>query len=237
MAQLKPVVSIVVPTLNEEEIVPRILGDLREIATPHDVVVADGGSLDGTVAAAVRLGARVIAAPRGRAAQMNAGAADTTGDWLCFLHADSRLPGSARRCLDDLLRDPGAARAAVWNLAIDAPGLWARVVERGAWLRDRVAGLPYGDQGLLVTRELFEEVGGFAPLPIMEDVAMVRALGRRTRLRRLPAPVITSARRWYREGPLRTLARNTVLALAYEAGVPAHRLARWRAPEPLNESP
>jgi hypothetical protein len=128
----------------------------------------------------------------------------------------------------ELLRAVGAPiEAAVWRLAIDAGGSWPRVMEWGARLRDRLGGLPYGDQGLLVRRSLFERIGGFPGVPIMEDVAMVRAIRSRVRIERLRAPLLVSPRRWQREGPYRTWLRNSLLITAYHAGVSPGTLARW----------
>jgi hypothetical protein len=133
--------------------------------------------------------------------------------------------------LEETVRDPAAA-VAVWRLAIDGAGWWLRAVELGALIRDRVGGLPYGDQGLLVRRRLFERVGGFPEIPIMEDVAIVRALRRCATVRRLDARLLVSDRRWRREGGFRTWLRNVGLMGAYLAGVPPTRLARWYRPEP-----
>lgn len=224
-----PTVGVVIPTLNEEANLPDLLADLRRVALPLEVVVADGGSRDDTIMIARSAGADVVSVPRGRAVQMNAGAAACSTEWLCFLHADVRLPDSARHQLEQTVRDP-RSDAAVWRLAIDADGWWFRVLERGALVRDRVGGLPYGDQGVLVRRRLFERVGGYPDLPVMEDVAFVRALRRHARLTRLSAPIVVSARRWTAEGPLRAFLRNTLLLGAYLAGVSPHRLVRWYPP-------
>jgi hypothetical protein len=162
---------------------------------------------------------------------MNAGAAVAAEPWLWFLHADVRLSAAAAAELERLI-ESGTAATAVWRLAIDAPGLWFRVVELGARLRDRLGGLPYGDQGLLVRRELFQAVGGFPAIPIMEDVAILRALRRHARVVRLGAPLRVSPRRWRREGAYRAWLRNVALITAYLAGVAPERLARWYRPEP-----
>ncbi len=224
-----PTVGVVIPTLNEGANLARLLGDLCRVALPLEVVVADGGSRDDTVMIARSAGADVVSAPRGRAVQMNAGAAACSTEWLCFLHADVRLPDSARHQLEQTVMDP-RSDAAVWRLAIEADGWRFRVLERGALVRDRVGGLPYGDQGVLVRRQLFERVGGYPDLPLMEDVAFVRALRRHARLTRLSAPIVVSARRWTDEGPLRAFLRNTLLLGAYMAGVSPHRLVRWYPP-------
>ena len=219
-------VGVVIPTLNEACNLPELLGDLREVALPLHVIVADGGSHDDTAALALAGGATVVHTARGRAVQMNEGARACGAEWLCFLHADVRLPENARHDFEHLVRDP-AAEAAVWSLAIDADGWWFRVLEQGARVRDRLVGFPYGDQGLLVRRALFERLGGFPDVPVLEDVVFVRAVGRATSIRRLPSPVVVSARRWKTEGPYRTWLRNSALLIAYLLGASPHRLARW----------
>lgn len=224
-----PTLGVVIPTLNEAGTVPGVLSDLAQLRHPTTVVVADGGSTDGTAAVARRHGAQVISAPRGRGPQLNAGAAVLATEWLLFLHADVRLPKEARLALERAVTEE--RNAAVFALAIDARGVWPRLMEFGARVRDRLGGLPYGDQGLLVRRREFERVGGYPDVPIMEDVAIVRALGRLGPIRRLPAALHVSPRRWLREGPYRAWARNVALLVAWTAGVSPHRLARWYRPE------
>lgn len=224
-------VGIVIPTLNEEEHLGGILEDLAGLDVPRDVAVVDGGSADATLAVAARFGVRIVRAPRGRASQMNAGANVVTGEWLCFLHADVRMPAPARQALrETVVRSE--VEAAVWKFAVEGRGAWMRLVEAGALLRDRLGGLPYGDQGFLIRRSLFDAVGGFPCLPIMEDVALARVVRRRARLARLPAALVASGRRWRREGRYWTWVRNAVLVTAYLAGAPPDRLARWYPPEP-----
>ncbi len=224
-------VGIVIPTLNEERHLPGILADLARLDVARDVVVVDGGSEDATVEVAARAGVRLLRAPRGRAAQMNAGAGVVTGEWLCFLHADVRMPADARAALREAVERPGV-EAAVWKLAVEGAGVWLRLVEAGALLRDRLGGLPYGDQGFLLRRSLFGAVGGFPSVPLMEDIALVRAVRRRARIARLPAALVASGRRWRREGRYRAWIRNALLVAAYLAGAPPERLARWYPPEP-----
>ncbi len=226
-----PLVGVVVPTLNEARYLPGLLQDLRQLTPEPDLVVADGGSTDGTVDLARNHGARIVEAVRGRGPQMNAGARVLRTRWLCFLHADTRLDSAALADLERTVRDPDAC-AAVWRLAIDAPGFWYRTLEAGAWMRDRLCGFPYGDQGLLIRRDRFKAIGGFADVPILEDVAMVRTLRRQCRVLRLASAVHVSPRRWQREGPYRAWLRNSVLLAAYLAGVSPLRLARWYRPEP-----
>jgi rSAM/selenodomain-associated transferase 2 len=223
--QARATVGIVIPTLNEATHLPALLGDVQKLSLSVELVVVDGGSTDHTPEVARAAGARVITAGRGRASQMNAGAAAVAGDWLCFLHADVRMLGDARETLERAVGE--SVPAAVWRLAIDAAGVWPRFMEVGARVRDRVGGLPYGDQGLLVRRSVFEAVGGYREIPLMEDVAMIRALRRRGRLVRLGAPLRVSPRRWVHEGPFCTWLRNSLLVTAFLLGVRPERLARW----------
>jgi rSAM/selenodomain-associated transferase 2 len=226
------VIGVVIPTLNEGPRLPGLLSDLRRLgsALPLDVVVADGGSGDTTAAAAAQGGVRLIATPSGRACQLNAGAAAVRGEWLLFLHADSRLPAAARRALLAALVDEPDLAGAVFQFAIELPAPWKRFIELGQALRQRLYGLPYGDQGLLIRREWFQAVGGYADLPILEDVALVRALRRRgVAIRTLPAALVTSGRRYQAHGVLRTWLLNAALISLYLIGVPPRHLARWRA--------
>lgn len=223
-------IAVVIPTLNEAESLPALLGDLRRVVVPLDIVVADGGSTDGTLAAASTAGVRTVAAPRGRAAQMNAGARAAAGRWLLFLHADTRLPSRARRALLTAIVDEPELEVAVFGFAIDLPPGWKRFIEMGQAMRQTLYGLPYGDQGLLVRRELFEAVGGFPDVPLLEDVAALRALRRRARVRTLPGVILTSGRRYLRDGVVRTWLRNTAIISLYYLGVPPRRLAQWRGP-------
>jgi rSAM/selenodomain-associated transferase 2 len=174
-------------------------------------------------------GARVVSTKAGRATQMNAGASAANAEWLCFLHADVRLPQPAR---DDFVQavTVSGSDVAVWRLAIDGRGWWFRTVEYGALVRERLGGLPYGDQGLIVRRALFDGLGGFPDIPVLEDVAFVRAVRRTATIRRLSSPVVVSARRWETEGPYRTWFRNSALLVAYLLGASPHRLARWYPP-------
>ena len=225
---MRATLGVVIPTLNEADTLPGILSDLAELTLPVAVVIADGGSTDATVAEAERRGVRVVRAPRGRGPQLNAGAAVLDTEWLLFLHADVRLPVDARVTLERAVA--GTDDAAVFALAIEADGFWPRLMELGARVRDRLGGLPYGDQGLLVRRRQFDRAGGYPDIPIMEDVSIVRALRRLGPIGHLPAAVRASPRRWQREGPYRAWARNTALLAAWIAGVSPHRLAHWYRP-------
>jgi rSAM/selenodomain-associated transferase 2 len=225
----RPVLSIVVPTLNAAGTLGPVLDavcDLPVAGGRVELVVSDGGSTDGTRALAERHGARVIAAPRGRGPQLAAGAAMAAGPWLLFLHADS-VPGPGwREAIEEFAATPeNRQRAGYFRLALDDRGAPARRIERLANWRARRLGLPYGDQGLLIHRSLYQEVGGYRPLPLMEDVDLVRRLGRK-RLHALSATARTSAARYRRGGWwLRPLRNLSTLALYY-AGVPPRVLAR-----------
>jgi rSAM/selenodomain-associated transferase 2 len=223
-------IGIVIPTLNEAHALPALLDDLRSLAgvVPLDVVVADGGSWDETRARATAGGARMIPAPRGRARQLNRGASAARGDWLLFLHADCRLGPEARAALLGAVAPGTDVQAAVFRFAIDLPPFWRRFIETGQAFREALSGLAYGDQGLLVRRELFQAVGGYPDLPLMEDVAMIRAVRRRARVARLPAALVTSGRRYRQGGVLRTWLTHTALIALYLAGASPAMLARWR---------
>jgi rSAM/selenodomain-associated transferase 2 len=223
-------VGVVIPTLNEERSLPLLLADLRDLGArvPLNVVVADGGSTDDTRGVAVSAGVRALLAARGRARQLNAGAQAVRGDWLLFLHADVRLDAAAREALAAAVRPASGARAAVFRFAIELPRFWKHFIELGQRVREHLCDLPYGDQGLLVRRELFDAVGGYPDVPLMEDVAMVRRLRRETTIRRLRAQLVTSGRRYVRDGIVRTWLRHTLLITLYSAGISPQRLARWR---------
>ncbi|MGH7547610.1 MAG: TIGR04283 family arsenosugar biosynthesis glycosyltransferase [Gemmatimonadales bacterium] len=223
-------IGVVIPTLNEAASLPALLMALRGLGTavPLDVVVADGGSTDGTRACAAAAGMRVLTAPRGRAWQLNAGARAVRGEWLLFLHADVRLAIEAQRALVAAVQPTSKVGAAVFQFAIELPWVWKHFIELGQRVREVLWGLPYGDQGLLVRRELFETVGGYPDIPLMEDVAIIRGLRRHTAIRRLPATLLTSGRRYLRHGVVRTWLRHAALITLYSAGVSPHHLARWR---------
>lgn len=222
--------GVVIPTLNEAAALPLLLCDLRSLegVGPIHIVVADGGSTDETVPRALAGGADVVHASRGRARQLNAGARAVRGEWLLFLHADVRLSIQAQRALVQAVQSESSALAAVFRFAIDLPWFWKRFIELGQRVREGLWGLPYGDQGLLVRRELFEAVGGYPDIPLMEDVAIIRRLRLRTAIRRLSAALPASGRRYRRRGVLRTWLEHTTLITLYYMGVSPARLARWR---------
>ncbi len=217
-------VDVVIPALNEEALLPGTLASVARQPGPKSAVVVDGGSGDGTPGAAEDAGVRVLRAGRGRARQMNAGAAATGGGALLFLHADTRLPEGALDHVREALADPAVA-GGCFRLAFDRGGLWLRLWSLPLWMRwHRFA---FGDRALFVRRAVFEAAGGFPEQPLFEDLDLVRAVRRRGRFVFLDAAVTTSARRFAAVGPLRQQLRNLALWAAWLAGVAPERVARY----------
>ena len=223
------VLSVVIPTLNAADQLPACLaalGEARQSGLLREIVIADGGGCAETVEVARGFGASVFIAPRGRGPQLSAGAARTSGDWLLFLHADTRLESGWSREVAAFIAGAGAAeKAAAFRLRLDDPAPQARRIEALANWRSRRLALPYGDQGLLISRRLYAAAGGYKPLPLMEDVDLVRRLGVR-RLTLLDSAAVTSAARYRRDGWVLRPARNLALLGLYFLGVPPGWLAR-----------
>jgi rSAM/selenodomain-associated transferase 2 len=216
--------SVIIPALDEADALPRTVAVAR-VPGVVEVIVVDGGSRDGTVAIARALADRVLVSPCGRATQMNAGAAAARGDVLLFLHADTRLPADHPALVMHALADPTVV-GGHFDLRLDAPGAVYRIIERAISLRARLTGVATGDQAIFVRRAVFERLGGYPPLPLMEDIALSRTLKRAGRTVALREPVVTSARRWQRGGVARTVVLMWALRLAYYAGISPTRLAR-----------
>lgn len=214
------------PILNEEAQVAACLGALQPLRGQNsELIVADGGSRDRSVALAEPLADRVVVGPRGRAAQMNAGARQANGDILWFLHADSLPPPDAL----SLIRAALAGRERGWGrfdvrLSGRRPSL--RMVEFSMNLRSRLTGIATGDQGIFVRRDLFERIGCYPPIALMEDIALSRALKRYGRPVCLRQRVLTSSRRWERDGIARTVLLMWRLRLAYFLGADPDHLVR-----------
>jgi rSAM/selenodomain-associated transferase 2 len=216
--------SAVIPVLNDAAELPRTLTALADSALISEIVVVDGGSQKDSAAAARAAGARVIDAPRGRGSQLAAGAAAATGEWLLFLHADCRpLPGWEDAAQAFIVGSPD--KAGYFALALDDTAPAARRLERIVAWRCRALALPYGDQGLLIRRSLYDAIGGYAAMPLMEDVDIARRLGR-ARLAPVGATMLASARRYRRDGYWRRSLRNMLCLTLYFAGVPPQRLAK-----------
>jgi len=220
------VLSIVVPLLNERTQLPRLFEHLLPLRERPDceVILVDGGSEDGSAELAAAAGFRVLTAKRGRGAQMNAGAAAAAGDTLLFLHADTRLPDGVLAQVSGAL-----ARGADWgrfDVRIGGDSIWFPLIGALINWRSRLTGIATGDQAMFVRRALFEQLGGFPPQPLMEDIELSRRLRRCARPACLRARAVTSGRRWQRYGVARTILLMWRLRFAYWRGVPPEVLAR-----------
>jgi rSAM/selenodomain-associated transferase 2 len=218
--------SIVVPALSEA---PRIVAALEALQPlrrqGHEVIVVDGGSTDGTLELARPLADRAFASAPGRARQMNAGAKAATGETLLFLHADSTLPAEAARAVAEAL--DGGRRWGRFDVTLSGRARTLMLVAAMMNVRSRWTGIATGDQGIFVERALFEDMGGFPDIPLMEDIALSKALKRKTgRPAALRSRVVASGRRWERHGPWKTIFAMWRLRLEYALGADPAALAR-----------
>jgi len=218
-------VSVIIPTFNEEKNIRATLEALKSIA-PYEVVVADGGSTDRTREICQSLATTVLSSAPGRGRQMNEAARRASGDVLLFLHADTRLPPTALDDVRTVLGDPHYVGGR-FDVELDNDRWMLRVVGRLISLRSRLTKVATGDQAIFVRREVFERIGGYPDIPLMEDVALSRALKRAGRVACLRSRVITSARRWQMEGLWRTILKMWTLKLLYLMGVSPLRLKRF----------
>jgi rSAM/selenodomain-associated transferase 2 len=213
--------AVIVPALDEEQSLLRNLPRALELG--DELVVSDGGSSDGTVEVARRLGARVVEGAPGRGPQLNRGAAASEAEILLFLHADSLPPPEAGEAIRRAVAD--GAEGGGFEVRFEGSSTWMRRGTRLVNLRTRWSKLPLGDQGHFVTRAVFEQMGGYRDWPILEDLDFARRLRRRDRLVILPLAMRTSSRRYLKRGILRTVVVNWLIWLLYLAGVSPHRLA------------
>lgn len=222
--------SIVITALNEANNLRRLLSRLRTICPAAEVIVVDGGSEDET-SAVVRQFPWVtyLSGRRGRASQMNAGAAVTNGEVLLFLHADTLLPAGADAAIVEVLNDPGVV-AGRFDVSFDNSRPIFKVIAFFINLRYRLTKICTGDQALFVRRKTFEELGGYPDIPLMEDVEFAKRLKRRGRIGRLRSKVTASARKWEREGVFRTILLMWALRFLFFIGVGPDRLHRWYYP-------
>ncbi len=222
---MTPALSVIVPTLNEGAVIESLLQDLQPLRdTGCELILSDGGSHDDTCEKARSWVDHVVAGPAGRSAQMNRGAAVAKGEWLWFLHADTRISGSPveiLRALELVSKDWG-----FFAIRLDAQGPWFRLIETMMNWRSRLSGIGTGDQGLFLRRELFQRIHGFAQIPLMEDVEICKHLRRLERPHVMRLQLTTSARRWQTQGVLRTVFLMWRLRLAYFLGVSPQRLAK-----------
>ena len=230
-----PFVSIIVPVLHDTPELARLLATLaaqgltgsRGGDARCEVIVANGDGADPGIATLRRrsAGVRWVSSDPGRGRQMNAGARLARGDWLLFLHADTCPEPGWQAELGRIASDPGAVGGAL-RFTLRSPARRARLLEHGVAWRVRWLGLPYGDQGIFVRRDIFEQAGGYRPLPLMEDVDLVRRVGRRGRMVYLRTPIRVSPRRWERDGWVRRTAGNVLILVLYALGIAPERLAR-----------
>lgn len=223
-------ISVIVPALNEARVIGKTLDGLQLLRRRgHQVVLADGGSVDGTAELARPRVDRVVVSAPGRATQMNAGASCGDGDILWFLHADSQIPGNADALIIAALESSPERGWGRFDVRLSAGGWKFKTIARLMNLRSRVSGVATGDQGIFICRKLFEEIGGFADIPLMEDVEISKRLRSHGWPVCVKKQLCTSSRRWEQQGVARTVLLMWRLRLAFFLGVPARRLTRLYA--------
>ena len=220
-------ISVIIPALNEEKSLPQTLASLSASGI-NEVIVVDGGSTDNTISitenfCASAPNARLVTAPAGRPSQMNAGAKASHGDILLFLHADTRLPADAQPLIESVLTDQKVVGGR-FDVCFDSRSAWGTMVSTFMNWRSRLSHIATGDQAIFVRRHIFEQLGGFAEIPLMEDIEFSRRLKRAGSTVALHQTVITSFRRWEQQGPMRTILLMWTLRFLYWAGVNPHRL-------------
>lgn len=218
-------ISIIIPVLNEAINIEQAVASTQP-STNVEVIVVDGGSNDHTVEIAESLGVKVISAPRGRAAQMNVGALAASGEILLFLHADSRLSVEFDIMVRTALQQPGVM-AGAFALRIDGQ-IWSlRLVEWGVNWRSHFLQMPYGDQGIFLKKEIFYRIGKFPELVLMEDFELIRRLRRAGKITIISASILTSARRWLKNGVFKTTLTHQLIIVAYLLGISPKRIMIW----------
>jgi rSAM/selenodomain-associated transferase 2 len=228
-------ISVIIPTLNEERTIIATLAHTAALGF-DELIVVDGGSLDQTpvlvesyrrvTQSPAQSPVRLVSAPCGRARQMNEGAKASRGEILLFLHADTQLPGEAKTMIDTTLADQRMVGGR-FDVRFDSPSMWGTVISKMMNWRSRLSGLATGDQALFVRRPIFEQMGGFADMPLMEDIDFSRRLKRKGATAALTATVTISFRRWERHGPLRTILLMWALRFLYWIGISPSHLVEW----------
>jgi rSAM/selenodomain-associated transferase 2 len=220
-------ISVIVPVLNEEKTIEATLHALLRLQ-PHEIIVVDGGSDDGSREICRQLGALVLHAARGRARQMNHGARQASGEVLLFLHADTKLPDSAFADIAGALADPKCVGGR-FDVELEGSHWMLNVVGALINWRSRATKVGTGDQAIFVRREIFTRLGGYPEIDLMEDIALCRSLKRLGKIACLRSRVVTSARRWEKDGVWRTIIRMWTLKLLFFAGVSPARLRQFYA--------
>jgi rSAM/selenodomain-associated transferase 2 len=223
-------ISVIIPTFNEETTLARTLAQTSALPV-DEVIVVDGGSTDRTVPMARAFLTRVprlrlVTSLQGRARQMNEGVKASRGEILLFLHADTQLPSNAREVMERALSGMKAIGGR-FNVQFESESLWAPIISTLMNWRSRWSGIATGDQAIFIRRDIFDRLGGFADLPLMEDIDFTRRMKQAGRTAALHETVTTSFRRWERQGPLRTIVSMWTLRCLYWLGVGPHRLHRW----------
>jgi len=220
--------SVVIPTLEEAGRLPLLLADLRRWPGSLEIIVVDGGSQDQTALTARLAGATVLHAhPPGRGQQLCLGVEHSKGDWLLVLHADSRIPAIWTERVKGVMTMDGSTRQAwSFDFRVDERRPMLRLLEWAVRVRSGWMQRPYGDQGLLIHRQLYEAVGGYRPLSLMEDLDLIERLGARTLIRSLDCPLVTSARRWDQKNVLAQAWRNAMLRRFWRRGATPEQLMK-----------
>jgi rSAM/selenodomain-associated transferase 2 len=228
-------ISVIIPTLNEERTIIATLAHTAELGF-DELIVVDGGSLDQTPVLVesyrrrtqppAQSPVRLVTTLCGRAHQMNEGAKASGGEILLFLHADTQLPDDAKTMIETTLANQGMV-GGWFDVRFDRPSMWGTIISRIMNRRSRLSGIATGDQALFVRRHIFEQIGGFADMPLMEDIDFSRRLKRKGATAALTATVTTSFRRWEQRGPLRTILLMSGLRFLYWIGVSSYTLNRW----------
>lgn len=222
-------ISIILPVLNDESSLRNTLQYLRRTSDPDstEIIVADGRSRDRSLAVANEFADRVVRTMKpGRARQMHQGAVAASGELLLFLHADTRLPSGWRQALETAWSHPQKPAATAFTLRFENPSGAYRLIEAAASLRTKFTGVPHGDQAIAVSRQTYFETGGFPPVPLMEEYALMKRLKGRGPVRILPECVLTSPRRYEKNGRLFNSIKNGIIIILYYLGVPLHTLKR-----------
>lgn len=221
--------SIIIPVLHEAEIITTLLDSLRQLEwdEPFEIIIVDGSKTQDTLQVISDTNVLKYACPQGRGRQMNEGAAHATGDILVFLHADTFLPPNALSLIQSTLENKRYVGGA-FTLQIQSQISFLRAIAAYSTLRAQISRIPYGDQVIFLRKAYFKAIGGYADIPLMEDVELMRRIKKMNgQIIILPTPVITSDRRWHQEGVLHTLLRDNIIIILYLCGMPAEKLIRF----------
>jgi rSAM/selenodomain-associated transferase 2 len=224
-------ISVIIPVFHEQEQINNMIRHIYSVAShaAPEIIVVDGSIERDTLAAVSDKNVKGVSSDRGRAKQMNKGAAQARGDMLLFLHADTQLPVGAFEDIASIFEDDRCVGGA-FDLAIDGAGLMLRVIERAASFRSRFTRVPYGDQAIFIKRYFFAKIGGYREMPLMEDIDLMKRIrlagGRISIIRKR---VKTSGRRWLKEGVVHCTLRNWAIRFLYLTGVDPNRLVKWYA--------